>query len=226
MRKVPTAASNIAVGKGDLGKGGNKPSTLSEIQRLQKNRDDRRKAMDQAKMERAAEDQRNRENGNPGDVDFQRMIRQYREQAPIEHPHTISDDLKICICVRKRPISSKEIKKMDHDSVTCLHPLVVIHDCKLKVDGISKYLDNQSFQVDHTFHEENTTEEIYVYAVEPLVSFVLGGGRGTVFAYVRVILFVDIDIPVMSNFILGSNRVRQNIYNDWNSNPFSGRFVS
>ena len=33
-------------------------------------------------------------------------------------------------------------------------------DCKMKVDGISKYLDNASFEFDHTFHEENSTEDI------------------------------------------------------------------
>lgn len=37
-------------------------------------------------LERANEEQRNRELGNPGDVDFQRMIRQYRlgKDAPVE----------------------------------------------------------------------------------------------------------------------------------------------
>lgn len=170
------------------GDNGGKKSCLSEIQRLQKERDERRRAMEQVKLEKAAEEQRNRESGTPGDVDFQRMIRIYREhQAPLEQSHVVSADMKICICVRKRPISSKEIKKCDHDSVTCLNPVVVVHDCKLKVDGISKYLDNCCFEMDHTFHEENTTEEVYAFAVEPLVAFVLDGGRATVFAYVRSI---------------------------------------
>jgi len=37
-------------------------------------------------LERANEEQRNREMGNPGDVDFQRMIRQFRlgKEAPVE----------------------------------------------------------------------------------------------------------------------------------------------
>lgn len=137
-----------------------------------------------AKVERAAEEQRNRENGTPGDVDFQRMIRNYRERdAPAEQVHTTSEDMKICICVRKRPISSKEIKRKDYDSVTCLNPLVVVHDCKMKVDGISKYLDNTPFEFDHTFHEDNSTDDIYLCSVQPLVDFVVHGGRATVFAY-------------------------------------------
>ena len=32
--------------------------------------------MELFKQERAAEEQRNRDNGTPGDVDFQRMVRQ------------------------------------------------------------------------------------------------------------------------------------------------------
>ena len=145
--------------------------------------------MEQAKVDRAAEEQRNRESGTPGDVDFQRMIRQYRLTNPAEKPHQISND-KICICVRKRPISEKEVNRQDHDSITCFNPVVAVHDCKLKVDGISKYLDNNLFQMDHTFHEDNTTEDIYLSSVEPLVDFVLDGGRATVFAYVSNFIII------------------------------------
>lgn len=180
-----------------------KKNTLAEIQRLQRERDERRRLMEQAKQERAAEEIRNRENGTPGDVDFQRMIRQYREQASQEQPHISSSDMKICICVRKRPISQKEIKRYDYDSVTCSNPVVVgailimclfhffiltdhkfqvVHDCKLKVDGISKYLENTAFEFDHTFNEDNSTEEIYENVVRPLCKFTLEGGRSTVFA--------------------------------------------
>jgi kinesin family member 2/24 len=139
--------------------------------------------MEQAKNERAAEEQRNRDAGMPGDVDFQKMIRLYRDgDAPSYQEHTMPGEAKICICVRKRPISTKEVKRNDYDSVTCINPVVVVHDCKLKVDGISKYLDNTSFEFDHTFHEDDPTDSVYVYAVQPLVEFVLNGGRATVFA--------------------------------------------
>lgn len=67
------------------------------------------------KKERADEDKRNHENGNPGDVDFQRMIKLWRDSSGLtEMPNVVSKD-KITICVRKRPISSKELKKLDHD---------------------------------------------------------------------------------------------------------------
>ena len=140
--------------------------------------------MEQFKVDKAAEDQRNKDSGVSGDVDFLRMIKVFREKSvPDEVPHLPSGDSKICICVRKRPISAKEVARDDNDSITCTNPLIIVHDCKLKVDGISKYLDNTSFEFDHTFHEDNSTDNIYDCAVQPLVDFVVGGGRATVFAY-------------------------------------------
>lgn len=134
--------------------------------------------------ERAAEEKRLTEQGLPGDVDFQRMIRQFRDdKCPNRRPHIPPGDLKICICVRKRPINEKEKKKKDYDSVTCSNPVVMVHDCKLRVDGITKYLDNTGFVFDHTFGEEDTTEELYSYTAAPLIPHIFRQGRATCFAY-------------------------------------------
>ena len=46
-----------------------------------------------------------------------------------------------------------------------------------------RYLDSTSFQVDHSFDEDSSTEDVYLAAVQQLVPFVCSGGRGTVFAY-------------------------------------------
>lgn len=85
--------------------------------------------------------------GCPGDVDFQRMIARFRQDAPDALTHTAPGAMKICICVRKRPISTKEVDRKDYDSVTCLNPVATVHYCKLRVDGISKYLENVSFEM-------------------------------------------------------------------------------
>jgi hypothetical protein len=63
--------------------------------------------------------------------------------------HAAPGDFKIAICVRKRPVSSKEVHRRDYDAVTCLNPRVVVHACKLKVDGITKVLENSPFEFDH-----------------------------------------------------------------------------
>lgn len=103
-----------------------------------------------AKKERQIESQLNEKMGQPGDVDFQRMIKGFREQnCDKKQPHAPAGETKITICVRKRPVNAKEVKKRDYDAVTCLNPMAIVHDCKLKVDGITKYLDSNAFSFDH-----------------------------------------------------------------------------
>lgn len=190
-----------------------KDQTCLRIERMEAEREERRRTMKARKIERAAAEQANLAAGNPGDVDFIGMVRAWREEhrhaaQPRGDPPSIvaaaaadatdatttdaSDDSdaaavapKICICVRKRPVSDKERTKKDHDSVTCLHPAVWVHSAKLRVDGITKYLDHSSFAFDHAFDETTSTEEIYSHSTMPLIDFVCagGGGRATVFAY-------------------------------------------
>ena len=64
-----------------------------------------------------------------------------------------------------------------------MNPTVIVHDCKFKVDGITKFLDSNFFEFDHTFHEDDSTDDVYLNCVENLLPFVLKGGRATVFAY-------------------------------------------
>ena len=59
----------------------------------------------------------------------------------------------------------------------------MVHDCKLRVDGITKFLDNTDFAFDHTFGEEDSTEELYRYTAAPLIPFIFQQGRATCFAY-------------------------------------------
>lgn len=161
-----------------------KDSVLGEIQKIEKEREERRKRAGQKKENRVLEEQRQKADGCVGDVDFTRMIREYRaNNENIEQPHMAPGEMKICVCVRKRPINAKEIKQHDHDVITCYNPTIVVHDSKLKIDGITKYLDNITFEMDHTFHETETTDDLYYYAVQPLVPFVVNHGRATVFAY-------------------------------------------
>ncbi|EGZ28635.1 hypothetical protein PHYSODRAFT_473388 [Phytophthora sojae] len=159
--------------------------TMQAIAEIEKNREDRRRAMAAAKRERERESQLNEKLGHPGDVDFQRMIKAFREQNKDKsRPHAEAGDTKITICVRKRPVNAKEVKKHDYDAVTCLNPMAIVHDCKLKVDGITKYLDSNAFNFDHTFDESATNESVYMHAAQPLVKFVFhDGGHATVFAY-------------------------------------------
>lgn len=141
--------------------------------------------MENRKKNRAEENRRNVEAGNPGDVDFIGMVRQWREEHASDAKPFDEVNSKITVCVRKRPVSEKERQKSDHDSVTVLNPTVWIHSAKFKVDGITKYLDHNSFKFDHAFDENTSTEDVYRHTTMPLLDFVCRGtgGRATVFAY-------------------------------------------
>ncbi|KAF1777187.1 P-loop containing nucleoside triphosphate hydrolase [Phytophthora cactorum] len=148
--------------------------TMQAIAEIEKNREDRRRAMAAAKRERERESQLNEKMGHPGDVDFQRMIKAFREQNKDKNrPHAEAGDTKITICVRKRPVNTKEVKKHDYDAVTCLNPMAI-------------YLDSNAFNFDHTFDENATNESVYMHTAQPLVKFIFhDGGHATADEFAR-----------------------------------------
>ena len=48
---------------------------------------------------------------------------------------------------------------------------------------ITKYLEDYDFYFDNTFSENENTEEIYGYTIEPMINLVLKKGIVTCFAY-------------------------------------------
>lgn len=138
----------------------------------------------QRKNARKAEEERNIAAGNPGDVDFIGMVRHWRSKhAETRQPHDYTTNDRICIAVRKRPTTDKEREKNDHDVITCLNPNVWVHSAKVRVDGISKYLEHSNFQFDHAFDEHTDTSTVYRCTTEPLLRFFLQGGVSTIFAF-------------------------------------------
>eukprot|EP00826_Nyctotherus_ovalis_P050045 TRINITY_DN6095_c0_g1_i16.p5 TRINITY_DN6095_c0_g1~~TRINITY_DN6095_c0_g1_i16.p5 ORF type:complete len:119 (+),score=22.98 TRINITY_DN6095_c0_g1_i16:281-637(+) len=112
-------------------------------------REERRRRMQEkklVKMERAAE---NMAVGKFGDVDYEMLIEEYKLGIIKPKFHTAPDSLKINVCVRKRPLFKKELQAGEIDCVTVINPSILVHECKFRVDGITKYLDNQSFQFDN-----------------------------------------------------------------------------
>lgn len=182
-----------------VGKGA-KDQTRLRIEKMEAEREERRRLMQEVskqfskvpfiskkcsqfekrKLERAAEEERNIAAGNPGDVDFIGLVKKWRQEHANDALPLVSGQSqpKICVSVRKRPISDKERKRKDHDSVTCYHPAVWVHNAKLKVDGITKYLDHSSFCFDYAFNEESSTEDVYRHCTLPLIEFTCSGKGG------------------------------------------------
>ncbi|KAJ1444753.1 P-loop containing nucleoside triphosphate hydrolase protein [Pelagophyceae sp. CCMP2097] len=165
------------------------PSTREAILAMEQQRQERRAHMQERKDARLAEEKRNVENGVVGDADFVKMIAHWRDDQPAPPPHAVAfrgdgAGEEICICVRKRPIDKRDLARDDHDAVSCIHPGIVVHDCRHRVDGITKYLANTRFTFDQAFGDDITTEEIYTCVAKPLVDFVVRArARATIFAY-------------------------------------------
>ncbi|KAJ2872410.1 hypothetical protein H4R27_005490 [Coemansia aciculifera] len=101
-----------------------------------------------------------------------------REKTP---PSNLHD--KIRVCVRKRPLSTKEKERGDKDIVmaTGARSLSVMEP-KVKVD-LTKYIEESRFVFDEVFSENATNTQVYERTAKPLVEYIFGGGNATCFAY-------------------------------------------
>ena len=52
------------------------------------------------------------------------------------------------------------------------NPFITVHECRYKVDGITKFIDNQEFLFDNTFSHIESNEELYFYSVRPILDLV------------------------------------------------------
>ena len=79
--------------------------------------------------------------GKRMDKDYEKMIRNKKSDifSYESDPHIDIDNSKIFVVVRKWPLSKKEISNGEIDCISCLNQKVTIHECKIKIDGITKY---------------------------------------------------------------------------------------
>jgi kinesin family member 2/24 len=69
------------------------------------------------------------------------------------------------------------------DCVSASNPVITVHECKYKVDGITKYVDNSEFLFDNAFSHLESNDELYQYSIKPILDLVFNQGIVTVFAY-------------------------------------------
>ena len=155
-----------------------KKTIAEDMENLRQRREDRKLAQEKRGMTPS-------EMGKMMDIDYERMIR--KKKAEIfqyePKPHTSSESSKISVIIRKRPLSRKENSNGEIDCISCLNPKITIHECKIKIDGITKYLEDHEFYFDNTFSENESTEDVYNYTVAPMIDLVLNSGIVTCFAY-------------------------------------------
>ncbi|CAG8547653.1 18780_t:CDS:10 [Acaulospora morrowiae] len=89
----------------------------------------------------------------------------------------------IRVCVRKRPLSKKELLRNEKDIATVNGPrTILINEPKTKVD-LTKYVEQHAFVFDDVFDYEANNEEVYKRTALPLVEYIFRGGKATCFAY-------------------------------------------
>ena len=75
--------------------------------------------------------------------------------------------MKISACFKKRPVFHHELADGEIDVVSVTNPKIIIHDCRFKVDGVTKTIENNEFKFDNCFDENDTSEELYFFQVRP-----------------------------------------------------------
>ncbi|XP_051867728.1 kinesin-like protein KIF2C isoform X2 [Pristis pectinata] len=169
----PVNCRNISTGR--------KSTCVRETEKLKKQREDRRTQLQEIREKRAQE----YDTSNPN-WEFMKMITEFRATLDSYHHLSSSDPVelhKICVCVRKRPLSKKEKMKKEIDVITVSSKnVVLVHEPKMKVD-LTKYLDNQPFRFDYAFDDSVTNEEVYRFTAKPLVQTIFERGMATCFAY-------------------------------------------
>ena len=173
----PAAAPAVRVAaKQNPGK--RRSTAVQEVEKLKENRDKRRaQQADQEKL-------KSRDRGSPN-WDFLQMIEEFKEDLevkPLQDGEAIASH-RITVCIRKRPLSKKEIAKKEIDVITIpSKDKILVHEPKTKVD-LTKYLENQNFRFDYTFDESSTNKLVYKYTAKSLVESIFNGGMATCFAY-------------------------------------------
>ena len=105
----------------------------------------------------------------------------YKKNKSLSHIDVSNS--KIFVVVRKRPIFQKEINNGEIDCISVINPRVYIHECKIQIDGITKYLEDHEFYFDGTFGENDNTLDIYNITLSPMINLILHQGIVTCFAY-------------------------------------------
>ena len=155
---------------------------IAEEIAILKQRREARKAKEEKKNIPQSSGQKKKEQ----DQKFLKMITQKKSnlfKSNFPEPPIDSSDSKIFVVVRKRPIFQKEINNGEIDCVSVINPRVYIHECKIQIDGITKYLEDHEFYFDATFGEDSKNYDIYNITLYPMINLVLNQGIVTCFAY-------------------------------------------
>eukprot|EP00048_Salpingoeca_helianthica_P021959 m.15458 g.15458 ORF g.15458 m.15458 type:complete len:711 (+) comp6681_c0_seq1:28-2160(+) len=166
-------------GGGGAGAAAKVGKAAQEVQKMAEKREARRAQQAEKR------DEIQLRNGMGPHVDFAEMIDEFREPIVVRRlpPSGPVKDSRITVCVRKRPLNSRERSAGDLDVVTIPDgEITYIHEPKTKVD-LTRYLENHQFVFDYSFDEMVENATVYHYSAKPLVRTIFEQGMATCFAY-------------------------------------------
>ena len=76
------------------------------------------------------------------------------------------------VCVRRRPIFAHELKAGEFDVLSCDEGSIVVHDCRLRPDCRTLFVNHTSFSFDRVFDEHTNSGTVYACEVAPLVRLI------------------------------------------------------
>ena len=158
-------------------------SVADDILKLKQKREDRNRMEDEKQYKKNII--KNQTFIQKADEDYNFLIQKKKLQIEYQQPkpYKTSENSKIFVCVRKRPIFQKELMEGEIDCVSAINPKVYIYDCKIKIDGYTKYIDVNEFNFDNAFNENDNTNLLYKCSIQPSLDILRRGGVVTCFAY-------------------------------------------
>ena len=96
----------------------------------------------------------------------------------------MSGSFKFRLVVRKRPLLPREVKDGELDIISNSENSIRVHECKTKVDGITKYIQTSDFAADRVIGHKTQTEAMYqkvvMKSLEGLVSNTRQAGKDNI----------------------------------------------
>ncbi|XP_058301461.1 kinesin-like protein KIF24 isoform X4 [Hylobates moloch] len=90
---------------------------------------------------------------------------------------------KIRVCVRKRPLGMREVRRGEINIITVEDKeTLLVHEKKEAVD-LTQYILQHVFYFDEVFGEACTNRDVYMKTTHPLIQHIFNGGNATCFAY-------------------------------------------
>ncbi|XP_028634946.1 kinesin-like protein KIF24 [Grammomys surdaster] len=102
-------------------------------------------------------------------------------QITSENPWTEME--KIRVCVRKRPLGVREVRRGEVNIITVEDKeTLLVHEKKEAVD-LTQYILQHVFYFDEVFGEACSNQDVYLKTAHPLIQHIFNGGNATCFAY-------------------------------------------